>query len=58
MLYSTIVLPLFDYCWSVWDSCGVWSKSYLDNLSLTDVAPVSLKVDQSGLAHKRVDYVI
>ena len=57
MLYSTIVLPLFDYCWSLWDSCGVGSKSYLDNLSLTDVAPVSLKVDQSGLAHKRVDYL-
>ena len=57
MLYSTIVLPLFDYCWSIWDSCGVGSKSYLDNLSLTDVAPVSLKVDQSGLAHKRVDYL-
>ena len=29
-LYNTMVLPLFDYCAVVWDSCGVGSKSYLD----------------------------
>ena len=33
MLYNTIVLPLFDYCSSVWDSCGVRSKVYLDKLN-------------------------
>ena len=32
MLYN-IVLPLFDYCWSVWYSCGVGSKAYLDKLN-------------------------
>ena len=29
-LYNTMVLPLFDYCTVVWDSCGQGSKSYLD----------------------------
>ena len=33
MLYNTIVLPLFDYCSSVWDSCGSGSKVYLDKLN-------------------------
>ena len=33
MLYNTLVLPLFDYCSSVWGSCGVGSKSYLDKLN-------------------------
>ena len=29
----TIVLPLFDYCSPVWDSCGAGSKAYLDTLN-------------------------
>ena len=33
MLYNTIVLPLFDYCLPVWDSCGAGSKDYLDKLN-------------------------
>ena len=33
MLYNTLVLPLFDYCSPVWDSCGVGSKAYLDKLN-------------------------
>ena len=33
MFYNTIVLPLFDYCSSVWDSCGSGSKVYLDKLN-------------------------
>ena len=33
MLYDTIVLPLFDFCSSVGDSCGVGSKSYRDKLN-------------------------
>ena len=33
MLSKTIVLPLFDYCSPVWDSCGVGSKAYLDKLN-------------------------
>ena len=33
MLYNTLVLPLFDYCSPVWDSCGVGSKTYLDKLN-------------------------
>ena len=33
MLYNTIVLPLFDYCSPVWDSCGVGGKDYLDKLN-------------------------
>ena len=32
-LYNTMVLPLFDYCAVVWDSCGRGSKSYLDKLN-------------------------
>ena len=32
-LYNTLVLPLFDYCSPVWDSCGVGSKAYLDKLN-------------------------
>ena len=30
MLYNTLVLPLFDYCSPVWDSCGIGNKAYLD----------------------------
>ena len=33
MLYNTMVVPLFDYCSSVWDCYGVGSKSYLDKLN-------------------------
>ena len=33
MLSNTIVLPLFDYCSPVWDSCGVGSKAYVDKLN-------------------------
>ena len=33
MLYNTLVLPLFDYCSPVWDSCGAGSKAYLGKLS-------------------------
>ena len=33
MLYNTLVLPLFDYCSPVWDSCEVGSKAYLDKLN-------------------------
>ena len=33
MLYNTMVLPLFDYCSLVWDSCGVGSEAYLDKLN-------------------------
>ena len=33
MLYNTIVLTLFDYCSSAWDSRGVGSKAYLDKLN-------------------------
>ena len=33
MLYNTLVLPLFDYCSPVWDSCGIGSKAYLDKLN-------------------------
>ena len=31
-LYNAIVLPLFDYCCNVWDSCGLGSKAYLQKL--------------------------
>ena len=33
MLYNTMVLALFDNCLSVWDNCGVGSKSCLDKLN-------------------------
>ena len=33
MLYNTLVLPLFDYCSPIWDSCGIGSKAYLDKLN-------------------------
>ena len=33
MLYNTIVLPLFNYCSSVWYSCGTGSKAYPDKLN-------------------------
>ena len=32
-LYNTMVLPMFDYCAPVWDSCGVGCKAYLDKLN-------------------------
>ena len=33
ILYNTMILPLFDYCSVVWDSCGAISKGYLDKLN-------------------------
>ena len=33
MLCNAMVLPLFDYCSLVWDSCGVGSKAYEDKLN-------------------------
>ena len=33
MLYNTLVLPLFDYCSPIWDSCGIGSKAYIDKLN-------------------------
>ena len=33
MLYNTMVLALFDNCLSVWDNCGVGSKSCLGTLN-------------------------
>ena len=32
-MYNTKVLPLFDYCAVVWDSCDLGSKSYLNKLN-------------------------
>ena len=32
-LYNTMLLPLFDYCAVIRDSCGQGSKSYLDKLN-------------------------
>ena len=32
-LYNAIILPLFDYCAEVWDSCGIGNKNYLDKLN-------------------------
>ena len=31
--YNAMILPLFDYCSVVWDSCGAISKGYLDTLN-------------------------
>ena len=33
ILYNAMILPLFDYCSVVWDSCGAISKGYLDKLN-------------------------
>ena len=47
MLYNTIVLPLFDYCSPVWDSCEAGSNNYLDKLDRR--AACIIEVAQSGL---------
>ena len=31
-LYNSMVLPIFDYCANVWDSCGTGNKDYLERL--------------------------
>ena len=31
-LFNAMVLPLFDYCYVVWDGCGQGNKNYLDRL--------------------------
>ena len=31
-LFNAMVLPLFDYCCVVWDSCGQGNKNFLDRL--------------------------
>ena len=31
-LYDAMILPIFDYCCAVWDSCGKTNKGYLDKL--------------------------
>ena len=32
-LYNAMILPLFDFCAEVWDSCGIGNKNYLDKLN-------------------------
>lgn len=31
-LFNAMILPLFDYCWRVWDGCSKGNKNYLDRL--------------------------
>ena len=31
-LYDAMILPLYDYCSAVWDSCGKVNKDYLEKL--------------------------
>ena len=31
-LYNAMVLPIFDYCATIWDSCGRTNRDYLDKL--------------------------
>ena len=31
-LYNAMVLPIFDYCATIWDSCGRTNRHYLDKL--------------------------
>ena len=33
VLYNAMILPLFDHCLVVWNSCGAISKGYLDKLN-------------------------
>ena len=32
-LYNTLILPLFDYCSFVWDSCGLGDKTHSEKLN-------------------------
>ena len=31
-LYNAMVLPIFDYCATIWDSCGRTNRDYLEKL--------------------------
>ena len=42
----TTVLPLSDYCSSVWDSCGVGSKVYLVMLNRLIIEGRSVGADE------------
>jgi hypothetical protein len=32
ILYNAMILPLFDYCCVIWDSCGKTNQQYLDKI--------------------------
>ena len=39
-LYDTMILPIFDYCSTVWDGCGKTNHDYLDKLQRRAVSVI------------------
>ena len=51
-LYNSMVLPIFDYCFCVWDGCSQSKKEYLNRLQRRAAAIIEgRKVSQNELHH-------
>jgi hypothetical protein len=52
ILYNAMILPLFDYCCIIWDSCGKTNQQYLDKLQKRAAGIIeSHRVNQTDLIH-------
>lgn len=51
-LYNAMVLPLFDYCSIVWDSCGKTNQEFLNRLQRRAVSIIEhRKIQQCDIGH-------
>ena len=51
-LYNAMILPIFDYCTVIWDSCNKANQDYLDKLHRCAASIIKgHKVSQSQLLH-------
>ena len=52
ILYNAMILPLFDYCCVIWDSCGKTNQQYLDKLQKRAAGIIEgHRVNQTDLIH-------
>ena len=50
-LYNAMILPIFDYCVIIWDSCNKTNRDYLDNLHRSAASIIKgHKVSQSQVS--------
>ena len=51
-LYNAMILPIFDYCAVIWDSCNKTNRDYLDKLHRRAASIIEgHKVSQSQVSH-------
>ena len=56
-LYNAMVLPVFDYCAVVWDSCSKANREYLDKLHRRAAIIIeSYRLTIADISHFRLAY--